>query len=158
MTGQPAVEAHPPEALLKVINPAIRRALRTRLGGWLRAFMLLDFTGRKTGRAFSVPVSAHHLDGDLYAVLEAPWKYNFRDGADVQVHYLGKETAMRGVLITDPPAVVDIVHRLAESYGAKRAQRYMGLAFRDDALPTVGEWQEAVGSLGLSAIKLTPAA
>ena len=63
---------------------------------------------------------------------------------------------MRGELITEPAAVVDIVDRLAKSYGAKRAQRYMGLTFRDDRVPSAADWQHAVGRLGIAAVKLTP--
>ncbi|MDZ4236016.1 MAG: hypothetical protein U1C73_20160 [Dietzia sp.] len=147
--------AHPPEVLLRVLNPILRRALRTPLGGPLSEFMLVDFTGRKSGRRFSVPVSAHHLDGDLYAVLEAQWKYNFRDGADAEVYHRGKKSVMRGELITDAPVVVDIVHRLAQSYGAKKAQRSMGMTFRDDQVPSLAEWEEAVPRLKIAAIKLT---
>ncbi|MDZ4267618.1 MAG: hypothetical protein U1D00_18340 [Mycobacterium sp.] len=150
--------AHPPEVLLRVINPVLRRVLKTPLGRRIAEFMLVDFTGRKSGRAFSIPVSAHHLDGDLYVVLEAQWKHNFRDGADAEVYHLGKKTAMRGQLITDPPTVVDIVHRLSQSYGAKRAQRTMGMKFRDGRVPTVAEWEEAVPRLKIAAIKLTPKA
>ena len=148
--------AHPPEAVLKTVNVVLRQVLRTPLGRPLRDFMLVEFTGRKTGRKFSVPVSAHHLDGGLYVVLEAKWKYNFRGGADATVHHLGKTTAMRGELITDPATVVGIVDRLAMSYGAKRAQRSMGMTFRDDRVPAVADWQDAVGRLGIAAIKLTP--
>jgi len=150
--------AHPPEVLLRVFNPVLRRVLRTPLGGRLTEFMLISFTGRKTGRRFSVPVSAHHLDGDLYVVLEAQWKYNFRDGADAEVDHRGKKATMHGQLITEPPVVVDIAHRLADSYGAKRAQRSMGLKFRDDRVPTASEWDQAVDRLGVAAIKLTPMA
>ena len=150
--------AHPPEVLLRAINPVLRRVLRTPLGRRIGEFMLVDFTGRKSGRAFSIPVSAHHLDGDLYVVLEAQWKHNFRDGADAEVYHLGKKAAMRGQLITDPPTVVDIVHRLSQSYGAKRAQRTMGMKFRDGRVPTVAEWEEAVPRLKIAAIKLTPKA
>lgn len=150
--------AHPPEVLLRVINPVLRRVLRTPLGGRIAEFMLVDFTGRKSGRSFSIPVSAHHLDGHLYVVLEAQWKHNFRDGADAEVYHLGKKTAMRGQLITDPPTVVDIVHRLSQSYGAKRAQRTMGMKFRDGRVPTVAEWEEAVPRLKIAAIQLTPKA
>ncbi|MCG7578761.1 hypothetical protein [Mycolicibacterium sp. OfavD-34-C] len=158
MTEQPAAidAAHPPEALLKVANPVLRRVLRTPLGRPLGEFMLVEFTGRKTGRRYSVPVSAHQLDGDLYAVLEANWKYNFRGGGDAVVHHRGNRTAMRGELITEPAAVVDIVDRLAKSYGTKRAQRYMGLTFRDDRVPSAADWQDAVGRLGIAAVKLTP--
>ena len=149
--------AHPPEALLTVINTVLRRALRTPLGRPLGDFMLVDFTGRKSGRHYSVPVSAHHLDGDLYAVLEARWKYNFRGGADAVIHHRGARTAMRGELITETAAVTSIVDRLATGYGAKRAQRMMGLNFPDDRIPTEPEWQDAVGRLGIAAIRLTPA-
>ena len=159
MTEQSAAidVAHPPETLLTVINTVLRRVLRTPLGRPLGEFMLVDFTGRKTGRRYSVPVSAHHLDGDLYAVLEARWKYNFRGGAEAIVHHRGARTTMRGELITETGAVVDIVDRLATNYGTKRAQRTMGLKFRDERVPTVPEWHEAVGRLGIAAIKLTAA-
>ena len=150
--------AHPPEILLRVFNPVLRRALRTPLGGRIAEFMLVEFTRRKTGRRFSVPVSAHHLDGDLYVVLEAQWKYNFRDGADAQVYHRGRKTALHGTLITEHAAVVDIVHRLSGAYGPKKAQRTMGMKFRDDRVPTVAEWEEAVPRLKIAAIRLVPKA
>lgn len=157
MAAQPAsIEiSHPPQALLRAINPVLRRVLRTRLGSRMTEFMLVTFAGRKSGRQFTVPVSAHRLDGDLYVVLEAGWKHNFRDGAEADVHYLGKRTAMHGQLITDRSAVADITSRLAQSYGATRAQRTMGLKFRDGQVPAVAEWADAVDRLGIAAIRLT---
>jgi hypothetical protein len=149
--------AHPPQALLKVVNPVLRLALRTPLGSALKQFMVVSFTGRKTGRRFSVPVSAHHLDGDLYVILEAKWKYNFRDGAPADVLHNGRTTHMHGQLITDPAAVADIVHRVASSYGAKKAQQTMGLKFRDDTVPSKEEFRTAATRVGIAAIRLTPA-
>ncbi|MFS0898449.1 hypothetical protein AB3M98_13690 [Mycolicibacterium litorale] len=148
--------AHPPQALLNVINPTLRLALRTPLGSALTQFMVVGFTGRKTGRRFSVPVSAHHLDGDLYVILEAKWKYNFRDGAPADVTYKGKTTRMRGELITDPATVADIVHRVATSYGAKKAQQTMGMTFGGDTVPTKEQFREATTRLGIAAIRLSP--
>lgn len=148
--------AHPPELLLKAFNPILRQLLKTPLGGRMSEFMLVSFAGRKSGRQFSVPVSAHELDGVLYVVLEAQWKYNFRDGADAEVWHRGKKAAMHGQLIVAQPTVVDIVNRVAQSYGAKRAQRTMGMKFRDNQVPTAADWQEAAGRLKIAAIKLTP--
>lgn len=150
--------AHPPEVILGTLNPILRRVLRTSLGGRIKEFMLVNFTGRKSGRRFSVPVSAHLLDDTLYVVLEAQWKYNFRDGADAEVYHLGKRAAMHGQLITDAPAVVDVVNRLALGYGAKRAQRTMGMKFRDNVVPSVADWEDAVPRLKIAVIKLTPKA
>jgi hypothetical protein len=147
--------AHPPQALLRVVNPTLRFALRTPLGGVLKQFMVVSFTGRKTGRRFAIPVSAHHLDGDLYVILEAKWKHNFRDGAPAEVTHGGKTTAMHGQLITDPTAVADIVHRVATGYGAKKAQQLMGMKFRDNTIPSKDEFV-AAATQGINAIRLTP--
>lgn len=157
MSEQAIDIAHPPQALLKAINPVLRLALRTPLGPALNQFMVVNFTGRKTGRRFSVPVSAHHLDGDLYVILEAGWKHNFRDGAPAVVLHNGRTTPMLGELITDPATVADIVHRVAENYGAKKAQQTMGLKFRDSTVPPKDEFQSAATRLGIAAIRLTPA-
>ena len=158
MTDQPIDAAHPPDAMLAVVNPTLRFLLKTPLGGLIGDFMLVTFTGRKSGKRYSTPVSAHHLDGDLYVVLEAQWKYNFRDGADAEVSYRGKTRTMRGELITDRSAVAAICERVATSYGPKKAQRQMGMTFRDDRLPTAAEWEDAVDRMKIATIKLTPKA
>jgi hypothetical protein len=153
-----AVEiSHPPEAVLRAFNPLLGLALRSPLGAGLKDFMVISFKGRKTGRPFSIPVSAHHIDGDLYVLLSATWKYNFRDGLPAEVRYAGKTTAMKGQLITEPATVAELTHRTAASYGAKKAQRSMGLKFRGNAIPSVEEFAEASGRLGLAAIRLTAA-
>ena len=137
MTDQlPAVSiAHPPEGLLRAVNPAVKFLLGTPLGGSLRRqMMVLNFTGRKSGRQYSVPVGAHRLDTALYALASAGWTANFRDGADA-----------------------DLSHRAAESYGAKTAQRMMGLKFRDNRVPTLEEFTEAAQRDGMRAVKFTAA-
>jgi hypothetical protein len=149
--------AHPPQTLLKAVNPALRLALKTPLGSALKQFMVVTFTGRKTGRRFSVPVSAHHLDGDLYVILEAKWKHNFRDGAPADVLHNGRTTHMHGQLINDPEAVADIVHRVATNYGAKKAQQTMGLKFAGNTVPSKDEFVEAARRIGINAIRLAPA-
>jgi hypothetical protein len=151
------VVSHPPEKLLHAVNPVMRFFLGTPLAGSARKqMMVVSFKGRKSGRQYSIPLSAHMIDKQLYAVTSAPWKNNFRDGTDAEVLHEGKRTRMRGELITDPAVVADLSHRLAESYGVKRAQRMMGLGFRDERIPTVEEFTEAAQREHLAAVKLTP--
>ncbi|MGH3676500.1 MAG: hypothetical protein ACRDU5_12335 [Mycobacterium sp.] len=160
MTEQsPAVTiGHPPQPLLNAVNPFLRLLLRTPLAGAAREqIMVLSFTGRKTGRQFSLPVSAHRIDGDLYALASAGWKHNFRDGATAEVLHDGKTTTMRGELIQDRAVVADLYQRCAESYGVKRAQRMMGLKFRDQRIPTLEEFTEAVDRDHFAAVRFTPA-
>ncbi len=153
-----AIDAgHPPSALLKLINPMLGFLLRTPLAGPARKqLMVLSFTGRKTGRPFTLPVSAHVIDSDLYALTGAPWKQNFRGGAPAQVIYDGKTTAMRGELIRDRAIVSDLYKRCADSYGVRRAQTMIGLKFRDQRIPTLEEFDEAVDRMHLGAVRLTP--
>lgn len=148
---------HPPSALLRLVNPMLRSVLRTPLAGPARKqLMVLSFTGRKTGRPYSLPLSAHMIDNDLYALTGASWKQNFRGGAAAEVVYDGKTTAMRGELIRDRAVVSDLYLRCAQSYGVQRAQRMIGLKFRDRRIPTLDEFAEAVDRLHLAAIRLTP--
>ena len=146
MTDQsPAVTiGHPPAGLLRVVNPMVGFLLRTPLAGPLRKqMMVFNVTGRKSGRQYSIPLSAHQIDGTLYALTSAPWKNNFREGATAEVLHDGKTTKMRGELITDPTVVAELSERCAESYGVKKAQTMMGLKFRDNRIPTVEEFKEA---------------
>jgi len=159
MTEQsPAVyPAHPPEAMLRVVNPILGFLLRTPVtGSALKSFLVLKFKGRKTGRQFALTLSAHQLDGDLYVLTGTAWRLNFRGGAPAEVVHAGKTTTMRGELIEDVPVVADLSKRIAESYGVKGAQRVMGLKFRDPRIPTLEEFTEAVEANHLVAIRLTP--
>ena len=150
--------SHPPEVFLRVVNPIIKLLLRTPLAGGARnQLMVVNFTGRKSGRHYSIPLSAHLIDGILYALSGATWKYNFRDGATSQVLHDGKTTTLRGELIEDKALVTDLYSRAAESYGAKRAERAMGLKFADHRVPSHDDFAKAVDELHLTAIRFTPA-
>jgi hypothetical protein len=150
--------SHPPDALLRIVNPILKLMLHTPFAGPARhQLMVVNFTGRKSGNHYSIPLSAYVIDGVLYAMTPATWKANFRDGAAAQVLHDGKSTAMRGELITDKAQVTNLYSRCAESYGVKRAERAMGLGFRDHQMPTHDQFAEAVDELNLRAIRFTPA-
>ena len=156
--SNPITLSHPPEALLRVVNPALKLLLHTPLAGPARQqLMVLDFTGRKSGRHFSLPLTAHLIDGILYALTGATWKYNFRDGATAKVLHGGKSRTMRGELIENQLLVTDLYYRCVEHYGVTHAERVMGIAFRDHRMPTRNQFAEAVYELGLMAIRFTPA-
>src|SRR5258706_4127531 len=88
----PVEPAHPPAAFLRVSNPVVRLLLRSPAGGPMRKqFMVLRFTGRKTGRRYDIPVVAHRLGGELYSLTDARWRHNFRDGADLEVTLDGQD-------------------------------------------------------------------
>jgi hypothetical protein len=155
----PITKSHPPKALLRrVVNPILARLLHTPFAGAARhQFMVVDFSGRKSGHPYSLVLSAHLIDGVLCALTGATWKANFLNGAPAKVLHDGKTTAMRGELITDTAHVADLYAHCAEFYGVKRAERVMGVGFRDHQMPTHDQFAEAVEELGLRAIRFTPA-
>jgi hypothetical protein len=154
----PITMSHPSKAFLRVVNPILARLLHTPFAGAARhQFMVVDFNGRKSGHPYSLVLTAHLIDGILYALTGATWKANFRDGAPAKVLHDGKTTAMRGELLTDTAHVAGLYARCVESYGVKRAGRVMGVGFRDDQMPTHDQFAEAVEDLGLRAIRFTPA-
>lgn len=160
MTEQlPAVTVPvPPKGMLSVVNPMLRLLLRTPFAGSAhQRFMVVTVRGRKSGRQYVIPLSAHRIDNDLYAMTNAAWKNNFRDGATAEVLHDGHTTTMRGELIQDRAVVADLFRRCAESYGVKSAQRMMGLKFREQRIPTLEEFSEAIDREHLVAIRLTPA-
>ena len=148
--------SHPPVSLLRAANPGVRFLLRTPLAGILRKqVMVVNVTGCNTGRRYSIPLSAHRIDGDLYALSSAPWKHNFRDGAPCEVLLGGKTTHMCGELIEDRAVVGELSRRRAESYGIRRAQPMMGLKFCGEQLPTAEEFADAVDRHGYAAVRFT---
>jgi hypothetical protein len=152
-----AVEpAHPPAAMMRVGNPVVRGLLRSPVGGPMRRqFMVLRFFGRKTGRRYDIPVVAHRLDGELYALTDAPWRNNFRGGTDAEVTLDGHVTRMRGQLLDDPEAVAPLYARAIDHFGVKRAQRMLGLKIQTPATPATEALAEAARRYHLSAIRLT---
>lgn len=149
--------SHPPDAVRRLVNPLMKLLLHTPLMGAARnQLMVVGFTGRTSGRHYSIPLSAHLIDNILYAMTAASWQHNFRDGAPAQVLYDGQTRSMRGELIADRALVADLYSRCTESYGIKRAERAMGLKFGDGRLPNRDDFAEAVNQLHLAAVRFTP--
>jgi len=119
--------------------------------------MVLSFTGRQVGK--SVLSTPERAPDRQPAIRTGPARRGRELSARPRCEILhnGKTTKMNGELIEDPATVADLSHRCAESYGVKQAQRMMGLAFRDQRIPTVEEFKEAAEREHLVAVRLTPA-
>lgn len=98
-------DARPPAALIRVLNPIMRFALRTQLGRLIGSFALLEFSGRRSGRLYSLPVGWHDADGVRIVLSPAPWRANFVFSAPVVVHHRGRVLHLSGTLVGDPAEV-----------------------------------------------------
>jgi hypothetical protein len=153
----PVEAAHPPALLIRAGNPVLRLLLRSPVGGPLRRqFMVLRFRGRKSGRRYEIPVTAHRLDGGLYALTGARWRANFRGGREADVVLDGRVTAMHGELIEEPAAAASVYARAIDQLGVKAAQLMIGIRINTPGAPTADALTDAARRYHLSAIRFTP--
>lgn len=84
-----------PEAFFVIINPVMRALLRSRLHTLFGSdsLMLITFTGRNSGRRFTIPVRYLRIDGGIrcFTEMRAQWWRNLRGGAEVSLLITGRE-------------------------------------------------------------------
>ncbi|WP_370965575.1 hypothetical protein [Amycolatopsis sp. cg9] len=151
-----AVTGHqPPAPLVKTFNAVLRVLLPSPLGRGVREFLLLGFTGRRSGRRYRIPVTAHRDAAGLYVLTPAGWRLNFTGGADADVTFAGRTTRMHGVLLDDGPAVARLYLDRITELGLRGAARQIGLAFPAGRLPTLGEVTEFVRREHFGVVRLS---
>jgi hypothetical protein len=102
-----------------VVNPVMRAIARSPAGRWTGELLLLEFTGRRTGRRHAVPVLGRRHDGALYALTDATWALNFTGGAAVTVTSRGRRWRGTGLLVTDPAETAGAVRTAIATSGAR---------------------------------------
>lgn len=118
-----------------VLNPIMRTLLRlpwrTPLQGRL---LLLSYTGRRTGRRRSVPVSfVEEADGTLLVPGGGAWKWNLGHGERVRILLRGRERTASSEIIRDERDVAQLLPAIVA--GNPRAEAFIGVPTRADGDP-----------------------
>ena len=154
MTQQPAVERrHPPDALMRLVNPVIRRAARHGRAG--QVLLVLHFTGRRTGQQYDVPVGARDIDGDLCVFTSSRWRHNFADERVIEVTRGGLRERKRAQLLDDPDHVAELLVGLVREHGISWARRNLGVRINVGRTPTVTEMRAMVVRSGFAVLRLS---
>ena len=141
----------PPVGVLRAMNVVARPLLRSPLAKRFKGVMMLEFRGRRTGRAMTVPVNFHLVDGVPMAFTGAAWRHNFTDGAPVTVTHCGQQYTTTGTLVPlSPAAMGDAVRKSLDTGGS--AQR-MGIRTAKDHDPTAEELAALGPELGTAVIE-----
>jgi hypothetical protein len=100
-TDKLAVErCHPPSALMRLINPFMRRLVGGgRLGNQI---LVLHYVGRRSGRHFDVPAGYHLIGGVVSVFTNSGWRHNFAGGRNIEVTLRGVRQPAQAVLCDDP--------------------------------------------------------
>lgn len=106
------LDAKPPLALVGVMNLVLRVLLRTPAGRLVRPFGLLEFTGRRSGRRYRVPVGVHQVAGAPVVFTPAPWRANFAGGLAVVLRLHGRADSLIGDLDADPASVAALLQTM----------------------------------------------
>jgi len=145
--------------VMRLFNPVIRALLRSPFHGLLSGqILLLTYTGRKSGRRYTLPVGFIR-DADALLVVSQHselkhWWRNLRDGAPVTLLLGGQQVSARADLIENPEAVAAEVQRLIARLGAKEASRQLYMAL--DVAPPPTQQQLAQALHGVVVVRITP--
>jgi deazaflavin-dependent oxidoreductase (nitroreductase family) len=128
--------------------------LRSPVHGMLsKNIMLITFTGRKSGKMYTTPVSYSQKDDRVYLFTHANWWKNLRGGAPVTVRLRGRDlTGLAEPVVEDKPA---IAQQLAEHLREVRMDAgWYGVSFDEHGNPRPEEVEKAVQSVVMVRIRL----
>jgi len=75
-----------------LLNRTMKLVLRSPLHGIISSYItLITFTGRKSGKSYTTPVSYSQKDNMVWIFTHANWWKNLRGGAPVSLRILGKD-------------------------------------------------------------------
>lgn len=145
---------HPPKALMRLIDPLMRRLVGRGRGG--DQILLLHYVGRRSGRRFEVPAGYHLIDDVVSVFTNSGWRHNFAGGRDIEVTLRGVRQPAHVVLCDGSDEVADIYERLITELGVDRAAWRLGLRINVDRAPTHDELRDAVQRSGPSIVRIYP--
>ena len=127
----------PSPRVLHLVNPFVSMILRSPFH-WLISgqVLLLTFTGRKTGKQFTIPVNYTREGETLSLFTNHGWWKNLRGVAPVGVRLQGRQRTGHAEVITDRGEIATVVERLVAQYGARDTGRRVGLALDTQQPPS----------------------
>jgi deazaflavin-dependent oxidoreductase (nitroreductase family) len=127
-----------------IVNRAMKLILRSPLHGLVsKNFLLITFTGRKSGKSYTTPVS-YSQEGDHVAIFtHAAWWKNLRGAAPVTLRIRGREIpALVEPIAEDKQAVAaGLSAHLKKMPGDAR---FYSVTFNDHGNPRAEEVEKAV--------------
>jgi hypothetical protein len=126
------------------VNKVLGALLRSPLHGLLsKDILLVTFTGRKSGKTITTPVTYTQSGDALLVFTSSPWWKNLRGGAPVRLQLRGREVAGVAQVSEDLATVERETRAYLARKGLKNA-RMIGLSLDPVREPTEAELREAI--------------
>lgn len=113
---------------MKVQNPFMKWLLRSPFHGVVsKMYMLITFTGRKSGAVYTTPVQYAKDGSTLYLITSEgyTWWKNLCGGADVHIHLRGKTYPAHAETSNDPQTIRDLLAKVYPGLSAERRARFV---------------------------------
>jgi deazaflavin-dependent oxidoreductase (nitroreductase family) len=136
------------------VNNAMKFVLRSPAHGMVSKFtLLITFTGCKSGKTYTTPVSYSQFDDQVYIFTHANWWKNLCNCTSVTLRLRGHE--IQGV----PEPVVEDKGAIAARLAAHLRRvpsdaRYYGVTFNDPRNPRAEEVEKAVQTVVMIRVRL----
>lgn len=137
------------------VNSVMKFALRSPLlhGMVSDKIMLITFTGRKSGKIYTLPVSYTQQGNSVVMFTSLPWRKNLVDNTPVTLHLRGRQLKATTDLNTDD--VEQITPVLAEHLRNKPTDaRIHDVTYDDTGEPVADEVRRAAGNVRMLRFKL----
>ncbi len=137
-----------------IVNSTMRFILRSPMHGMVsNSILLITFTGRKSGKAYSTPVSYSQHDDQVYVFTHATWWKNLRGDVPITLRLRGRD--LQGL----PEPVAEDKRAIAAGLAAHLRKvpsdaRYYGVTFDDAGNPRAEEVAQAVQTVVMLRFRL----
>ena len=143
--------------IFKVLNPIVKMLLNSPLHFiMIGDIVLLKFTGRKSGRALSTPVSYRVVDGSIHCFTDYvnQWWRNLQDVESIELLLKGKSRVGRPIVVSKDQAAI------AQAFGdfltaLPRSASFSDVRLDKDKIPNQQDIERAAKELVFIEIKLS---
>lgn len=136
------------------VNNAVKFILRSPVHGMFsKAYLLITFTGRKSGRTYTTPVGYSRRGDELTIFTHASWWKNLSGGAPVTLQIAGRERqGIATPVAEDKRAVAEGL--AAHLRLAPRDARYYAVTFDERGNPDPDQVRKAAQSAVMIRVRL----
>ena len=137
-----------------LLNDFMRFVLRSPLHGMVsKSVLLITFTGRKSGKRFTTPVS-YSLDGERVMIFShAEWWKNLIGGSPVTLRLRGRSVEGTAEVVADDKHAV-AAGLLAHLCKVRSDARYYGVTFDEQGNPKAGDVEAAAEGVVMIRVRL----
>jgi len=136
------------------VNNAMKFMLRSPVHGMVsKTVLLITFTGRKSGKTYTTPVSYSQHDDQVYIFTHAAWWKNLRGDMPVTLRIRGQEfNGLAEPVAEDKQTIA--AGLMAHLRKVTSDARYYGVTFDDHGNPRPEEVEKAVQTVVMIRIRI----